>query len=173
MGEVLRVGSHQSGVEGQNPFPQPAGHATFDAAQDAFGFLNNKCTLLAHVELLMNQHTQILLLRAALNPFSTQPEGVLGIFPIHMQDSDFVELHEVHTSLSLKAAKVPLVAIPFLWSVDHTTQMGIVGKLAVGALPLSMPPTKIMESASPRVIPQGRTFFIYLHWDIKPLTSSL
>ncbi|NXW11080.1 T161B protein, partial [Fregetta grallaria] len=31
---VLQVGSHQSRVEGQNPLPRPAGHASFDAAQD-------------------------------------------------------------------------------------------------------------------------------------------
>jgi len=28
----LPVGSHQSRAEGQNPLPQPAGHAAFDAA---------------------------------------------------------------------------------------------------------------------------------------------
>jgi len=33
----LQVGSHQSGVEGQNPLPRPAGHAAFDAAQDMAG----------------------------------------------------------------------------------------------------------------------------------------
>jgi len=26
----LQVGSHQSGAEGQNPLPRPAGHAAFD-----------------------------------------------------------------------------------------------------------------------------------------------
>ena len=31
---VLRVGSHESGVEGQNHLPRPAGHASFDKAQD-------------------------------------------------------------------------------------------------------------------------------------------
>ena len=32
------------------------------------GFLDCKRTLLAHVELLINQHPQVLLLRASLNP---------------------------------------------------------------------------------------------------------
>jgi len=35
----LQVGSHQSGVKGQNPLPRPAGHAAFDAAQDMVGTL--------------------------------------------------------------------------------------------------------------------------------------
>ncbi|KAK4828307.1 LOW QUALITY PROTEIN: hypothetical protein QYF61_025319 [Mycteria americana] len=78
---VLQVGSHKSGVEGQNHLPQPTSHTSFDAAQDATGFVGCKCTLLGHVELLINQHPQVLLLRTALNPFSTQPVLVLGIAP--------------------------------------------------------------------------------------------
>jgi len=35
----LQVGSHQSRSEGQNHLPQPAGHASFDAAQDMDGLL--------------------------------------------------------------------------------------------------------------------------------------
>jgi len=33
----LQVGSHKSGVKGQNPLPRPAGHTALDAAQDAVG----------------------------------------------------------------------------------------------------------------------------------------
>jgi len=35
----LQVGSHESGAEGQNPLPRPAGHASLDAAQDMICFL--------------------------------------------------------------------------------------------------------------------------------------
>ena len=38
---ALQVGSHESGVERKNPLPRPAGHASFDAAQDAIGFLGS------------------------------------------------------------------------------------------------------------------------------------
>ncbi|PKU39469.1 rna-directed dna polymerase from mobile element jockey-like [Limosa lapponica baueri] len=50
---VLQVASHQSAVEGQNHLPQPADHTSFDAVQDAVGFLDFECTLPAHVELLV------------------------------------------------------------------------------------------------------------------------
>ena len=83
---VLQVGSHESGVEGKNQLPRPAGHASFDAAQDMIGFLGCECTLPGHVELLANQHPQVLLLRAALNPLIAQPVSVFGIAPIHVQD---------------------------------------------------------------------------------------
>jgi len=78
--KAFQVGSHQSGVEGQNHLPQPAGCA----AGDTPGFLRCERTLPGHVELLAN--LQVLLLRAALNPFSTQPVFVLGIAPTHVQD---------------------------------------------------------------------------------------
>ncbi|KAJ7407506.1 GIMAP family P-loop NTPase domain containing 1 [Willisornis vidua] len=36
---VLQVGAHESGPEGQNPLPQHAGSASFDATQDMVGFV--------------------------------------------------------------------------------------------------------------------------------------
>ncbi|PKU39851.1 hypothetical protein llap_9848 [Limosa lapponica baueri] len=132
---VLQVGSHESGVEGQNHLPRPAGHA-FDVAQDAVGFLNCKRTLLAYVELLINQHPQVLLLRAALNPFTTQPVLISGISPTHVQDPalGLVEPQEVLTGPLLKPVQVPLDGIQSLRHVNLTTQIGVIGKLAEVAL---------------------------------------
>ena len=45
---------------------------SLDATQDTVGLLGCMCTLLAHVESFINQHLQILVLRSALKPFSTQ-----------------------------------------------------------------------------------------------------
>ncbi|PKU43516.1 hypothetical protein llap_6172 [Limosa lapponica baueri] len=130
--------SHQSGVKGQNQLPQPAGHASFDAAHsfDMVGFLGFECTLPAHVELLINQHPQVLFLRPALNPFSAQPVFVLGIAATHVQDLalDLVELHEVCTGPSFKPVRVPLDGIISLQRVDQSTHFGVVSKLAEGAL---------------------------------------
>ncbi|KAK4818497.1 hypothetical protein QYF61_014227 [Mycteria americana] len=100
------------------------------------GFLGCKWTLPGHVELLINQHPQVLLLRAALNPFSAQPVFVLGIAATHVQDLalGLVELHEVHMGPPLKPVKVPLDGIPSLQAVYCTTQLGVISKLAEGAL---------------------------------------
>jgi len=46
---VLQVGSHQSGAEGQNHFPRPAGYSSLDAAQDMVGLLCCEHALVAHV----------------------------------------------------------------------------------------------------------------------------
>jgi len=63
-----------------------------------------------HGEFLTNQHPQVLLLRAALNPFSSQPVFVLGIALTHVQDLalGLVQLHRVHMGPLLKPLKVPL-----------------------------------------------------------------
>ncbi|KAJ7414042.1 hypothetical protein WISP_86992 [Willisornis vidua] len=57
---ALQVGSHQSRVEGQNSLLHPAGHISFDAAQNMADLLVGKCTLLGHNELLVNQYLQVL-----------------------------------------------------------------------------------------------------------------
>ena len=52
----------------------------------------------------------ILLLRAALKPFSTQPVSVLEVAPNQMQDLalGLVELHEVGMGPCLEPVQVPL-----------------------------------------------------------------
>ena len=79
----------------RDPVPRPAGHASLDAAQDMVGFLGCKLTLLAHVELLIPQYLQVLVLRAVIEPLSSQPILVFGIALTQMQDLalGLVELH--------------------------------------------------------------------------------
>ena len=86
---VLQVGSHKSRVEGQNHLPRPAGHTSLDATQDTVDLLGCKCTLLAHLDSLVNGHSQILLLRAALKPSFTHPVSVLENAPTQMQGLAF------------------------------------------------------------------------------------
>ncbi|KAK4829013.1 hypothetical protein QYF61_001769 [Mycteria americana] len=136
---VLQVGSHQSGAERQNHIPRPAGHTSFDAAQDMVGLLGCECTLSAHVQLFIHQYPQVLLCRAALNPFISQPLLIPGIAPTQVQDPAFGlvrshEPHQVHTGPLLKLAQVPLDGILSLRCVNCSTQLGVVCKLAEGAL---------------------------------------
>ncbi|KAM9644853.1 uncharacterized protein ACIBXB_013062 [Morphnus guianensis] len=112
---ALQVGSHQSGAEGQNPLPRPAGHTALDAAQGTAGILGCEHTLPAHVQLFIHQYPQVLVHRAALNPFIPHLVMIPGIALTKVQDLalDLVELHDVHTgpfetlALILAAATVP------------------------------------------------------------------
>ena len=74
-------GVSQERIKGENHLPQPAGHASFEAAQDTLGFLGCKRTLPAHVQFLIHQYPQVLLCKAALNPFIPQSVLILGFAP--------------------------------------------------------------------------------------------
>jgi len=132
----LQLGSHRSRVEGQNHLPQPAAHTSLDAAQDTVGLLGFERTLPGHVQLFFDKYSKVLLVRAALKPFSTQTVFVPAIGLTQVQDLalGLVEVYEVHTGPSLKPVKVALDGIPSLRRVDRTTQLGIVGKLVKDAL---------------------------------------
>ena len=54
---------------------------------------------MAYIQLFIHQYTQVLLGRAALNPFIPQPVLVSGVAPTQVQDPTLgpVEPHEVHT----------------------------------------------------------------------------
>ncbi|KAK4806791.1 hypothetical protein QYF61_005587 [Mycteria americana] len=137
---VLQVGSHQSRIEGQNHLPQPVGHASFDAAQDKIGLLGCERTLLAHVQLFVHQYPQVLFRRAALDHIIPQPLLKPRIAPTQVQDPalGLVEPHEVHTGPLLQLVQVPLDDIPSFWHVNCTTQLGVICRLAEGALDLSV-----------------------------------
>ncbi|KAK4826593.1 hypothetical protein QYF61_010355 [Mycteria americana] len=82
------------------------------------------------------QDLQVLPCRAALNPFMPQPILILGIAPTQAQDLGLglVELHEVYKAPLLQPVKVPLDGIPSLKCINFTTQLGVISKLADGAL---------------------------------------
>uniref|UniRef100_A0A8B9G1F8 RNA helicase n=2 Tax=Amazona collaria TaxID=241587 RepID=A0A8B9G1F8_9PSIT len=79
---------------------------------------------------------QVLLSRAALNLFSAQSVAVPGIALTKVEDLalGMVKLHQVGISPPHKRVKVPLDGIPSLQCINRTTQLGVIGKLAEGAL---------------------------------------
>ncbi|KAK4810921.1 hypothetical protein QYF61_013329 [Mycteria americana] len=98
--------------------------------------LGCKRTSLAHVQLFIHHYPQVLLCRAALNAFIPQPVLILGIALTQVQALalGLVELHEVHMGPLLKPVQVPLDGIPSLQQINCTTQLGVIRKLAEGAL---------------------------------------
>ena len=170
---ALQVRSHQSRVEGQNYLPRPVVHASLDAVQDTVGFLGCERTLLGHVELLIHQYPQVLLLRAALNPFSAQSVFVVAIAPTQVQDLalGIVELHETHTGPMLKPVR--MVSLPSSRSTTWPSWVSLANLLRECSIPLSMSPTKMLHSTSPNTDPWGTPFITGLHLDIKLLTATL
>jgi len=109
------------------------------------------------------QNPQVLLGRAALNHIIPQPVLILRVAPTQVQDLalGLVEPHEVHTGPPLQLVRVSLGDIPSFWCVNCTTQLGVICKLAVGALDLAMSLMKIFNSTGPKSRPLRDTT---CHW---------
>ncbi|KAK4825966.1 hypothetical protein QYF61_003535 [Mycteria americana] len=150
---VLQVGSHQSRVEGQNHLPRPAGHASFDAAQDMVGLLGCEHTLPVHVQLFIHQYPRVFLSRAALHPFIPQPVLIPGVAPTQVQDPalGLVEPHQVHMGPLLQLVHVPLDDIPSGVSTAPLSLVSSANLLRVHSIPLSMSLMKILNSTGPTI----------------------
>ncbi|KAK4824612.1 hypothetical protein QYF61_016881 [Mycteria americana] len=133
---VVRGPKLNTVVEGHNHFPSPAGHTIFDTSQDAIGLLGHLGTLLAHIQAAVNQHSQVLLCRAALQPLFPKPVVLHGVAVAQVQDPTLglVKPHTVGPSPSIQPVQVPLQSLPTLQQINTPAQLGVICKLTEGAL---------------------------------------
>ncbi|KAK4816629.1 hypothetical protein QYF61_019328 [Mycteria americana] len=133
---VFEVRPHQCRVQGHDHFPSPAGHAIFDTSQDAIGFLGHLGTLLAHIQAAVNQHPQVLLCQAAFQPLFPKPVALHGVVVAQLQDLalGLVKPHTIDLGPSIQPVQVPLQSLPTLQQINTPAQLGVICKLAEGAL---------------------------------------
>ncbi|KAK4824546.1 hypothetical protein QYF61_016150 [Mycteria americana] len=133
---VFEVRPHQCRVQGHDHFPSPAGHTIFDTSQDAIGFLGHLGTLLAHIQVAVNQHSQVLLCQAAFQPLFPKPVTLHGVAVAQVQDLalGLVKPHTIDLGPSIQPVQVPLQSLPTLKQINTPTQLGVVCKLTEGAL---------------------------------------
>ncbi|GAB0186435.1 hypothetical protein GRJ2_001108800 [Grus japonensis] len=133
---VLKVQPHQCRVQGDNHFPSPDGHTIADTSQDAVGLLGHLGTLLAHIQLAVNQHLQVLFCRAAFQPLFPKPAALHGIVVTQVQDlaPSLVESHPVGLDPSIQPVQIPLQSLPTLKQINTPAQLGVTCKLTEGAL---------------------------------------
>ncbi|KAK4826007.1 hypothetical protein QYF61_003780 [Mycteria americana] len=117
---VFKVQPHQCRVQGHDHFPSPAGHTISDTSQDAIGLLGHLGTLLAHIQLAVDQHPQVLLCWTAFQPLFPKPVALHGVVVTQVQD------------LALRL--VPLQSLPTLKQINTPAQLGVICKLTEGAL---------------------------------------
>ncbi|KAK4806202.1 hypothetical protein QYF61_001126 [Mycteria americana] len=133
---VFEVRPHQCRVQGHDHFPTPAGHTIPDTSQDAIGFLGYLGTLLAHIQVAVNQHPQVLLCQAAFQPLFPKPVALHGVAVAQAQDLalGLVEPHTIDLGPSIQPVQVPLQSLPPLKQINTPAQLGVVCKLTEGAL---------------------------------------
>ncbi|KAK4823315.1 hypothetical protein QYF61_000917 [Mycteria americana] len=133
---VFKVQPHQCRVQGDNHFPSPAGHTISDTSQDAIGFLGRLGTLLAHVQLAVSQHPQVLFRQAAFQPLFPKPVALHGVVVTQVQDLalGLVKPHTTGLSPSIQPVRVPLQSLPTPEQIDTPAQFVVICKIPEGAL---------------------------------------
>ncbi|KAK4815655.1 hypothetical protein QYF61_005217 [Mycteria americana] len=129
---VVRVPKLNTVFEGDDHFPSPAGHAIFDTSQDAVGFLGHLGTLLAHIQVAVNQSSQVLLCWVVFQPLFSQPVALHGVAVAQVQDLalGLVEPHTIGPSPSIQ----PVQSFPTHKQINTPAQLGVVCRLIEGAL---------------------------------------
>ncbi|KAK4822061.1 hypothetical protein QYF61_008870 [Mycteria americana] len=133
---VFELWPHQHRVQGHNDFPSPAGHAISDTSQDAIGLLGHLGTLLAHIQLAVDQHPQVLFRRADFQPLFPKPVVLHGVIVTQVQDLalSLVKFHTIGPSPLIQPVQIPLQSLPTLQQINTPAQLGVVCKFTEGAL---------------------------------------
>ncbi|KAK4815525.1 hypothetical protein QYF61_003217 [Mycteria americana] len=117
---------------GDDHFPSPAGHTISNTSQDAIGLLGHLGTLPAHIQLIVDQHPQLLFCLAAFQPLFPKPVALHGVAVAQVQDLA-LSLVEPHT-IGLGPSIQPVQSLPTLKQINTPTQTGVICKLAEGVL---------------------------------------
>ncbi|KAK4822320.1 hypothetical protein QYF61_013019 [Mycteria americana] len=109
---------------------------TQHSSQDAIGLLGHLSTLLAHIQVAVDQHPQVLLCWAAFQPLFPKPVALHGVAVTQVRDPalSLVEPHTTDLSPSIQPVQVPLQSLPALQQINTPTQLGVICKLTEGAL---------------------------------------
>ncbi|KAK4815581.1 hypothetical protein QYF61_004796 [Mycteria americana] len=92
--------------------------------------------MLAHIQVAVNQHPQVLLCLAAFQPLFPKPVALHGVVVTQVQDPalSLVEPHTLGPSPSIQPVQVPLQSLPTLKQINTPAQLGVICKLTEGAL---------------------------------------
>ncbi|KAK4816506.1 hypothetical protein QYF61_017467 [Mycteria americana] len=133
---VFEVRPHQCRVQGHDHFPGPAGHTIVHTSQDVIGLLGHLGTLLAHIQAVIDQHSQVLLCWAAFQPLFPKPVALHGVVVAQVQDLalGLVEPRTTGPSPLIQPVQIPLQSLPTIKQINTPAQLGVVCKLTEGAL---------------------------------------
>ena len=121
---------------GSDRLPGPAGYTIPDIRQDAVGLLGHLGTLLAHVQVSIDQHPQILFLCTAFQPLGPKPVALHGVVVAKVQDPalSHVERYPIGLCPSIQPVQVLLQGLPTLWQIDTSPQLGIICQMDMSLL---------------------------------------
>jgi len=83
---VFKVRPRQYPVKGHDHFPTSAGNTVPDTSQDAVGLLGHLGTLMAHIQLSVDQHPKIFFRWVAFQSLFPKPVALHGVVVTEVQD---------------------------------------------------------------------------------------
>jgi len=159
---------HGQSIE-RHHLPLPLGHHSIDADQYTVGLLGCKRTLLALLQDFVHQNLQVLLHRAALSEFFSQPIFISGIVPTQVEHLAFGLVEHHHFSSLFRSHK----SLPST-GVNCTTQPGVISKLLRAHLiTLSKSLLKVLKRISPKRDLWRTPLMNSLHLSTELLTTTL
>jgi len=173
---VLEVWPYQCRLRGYDHLPAPAGHTIPDPSQDAVGLLGHLGTLLAHVQLAVSQHPQVLFRQAAFQLLLPKPVALHGVVVTEVQDLALGHVETPTDGLgpSMQPVQIPLQILPTLEQVDTPTQLGVICKLTEGPLnPSSISLRKMLSKTGPKAEHWGTPLVTGRQLDLTPFTTTL
>ena len=124
---LLQVRPHQCRVRGHDHLTAPAGHTIPDTSQDAIGLLGHLGTLLAHVQLPVNQYPQALFCQAAFHPLLPKPVALHGVVTeVQVPALGLVETHRIGLGPPIQTVHIPLQSLPILQQINTPAQPGVI-----------------------------------------------
>ena len=102
---------------------------------DAVGLLGHLGTLLAHVQLAVNQHPWVLFHWAAFQPLFPKPVALHEVVVTQVQDPalGLVKPYTAGLGPSIQPLQVPLQSLSILKQINTPAQFGVICKLTEGA----------------------------------------
>jgi len=132
--------------------------------------------LLAHVQLAVDQHPQVLFLWAASQPPLPKPVALHGVVVTQVQDQALGLVEPRMTDLGplIQPVQIPLQSLPTLKQIDTPTQLGVVCKFTEGALsPLIQTLIKMLNRTGPKTEPWRTPLVTGCQLDLTPFTTTL
>ena len=107
-----------------------------NAGQDVSSPPGHLGTLLAHVQLSIDQPTQVPFLFVVIQSICPKPRALHEVIVAKLQVPalSLIEHHRVHLSPVIQPIQIPLQGLPTLRQIDTTFQLGVICKLTEGTL---------------------------------------
>ncbi|KAJ7410590.1 hypothetical protein WISP_107392 [Willisornis vidua] len=160
---------------GEDHYLGPAGHTISDKIQNAIDFLHHPITLLAHVQLTVDQHPQVLFHWEAFQTLCLKSVTLCVVVVTQGKDPalGFVEHHTIGRGLPIQPVQILLQSLSTLQQFNTPTQFVVICKLRVHSMPSTTLSIKKLNRTGLYTEPRGTPLVTSYQLDVTHFTTTL